>query len=829
MADTNSVSDRVAEAPRAGWQRRGGLFRKFIISMVGLVAFVLIVNGAVETWFIYRGTAASLLGALSEKAESTGRRIELSLSDIERHISWVTRASVAGLDQRRLDHAELLEQVPAIEEIVQVDSSGHEQLRSRRGSFQFNGGVDFSRDPSFVQALGRNVWWSPVYFRGQEPFAFVAMAHLGHRNGVTIAQINLRFLSGFVNASQTGTADSAYLVDQAGRLLAHSDPGQALGADLSGLPQVASAMPTRANAAVTGKDRGGSAVLAAYAPIPQLHAFVFYEQPRSRAFAPVYDMLTRAGFLLALGLLLASAAGTLLARKMVVPIRQLQAGARELGAKEFGHRIDVQTGDEVEELADHFNRMAGQLQESYSGLEQKVEERTRDLAQTISELTVLEETGRAINSSLDLDAVLATILANAVKITQADAGLIYGYDSNSGVLELAQSCGIEPLRADAAHQLRIAGDNGVMSAAIRTGEPVFVPDFSASCYSLENVPLLAGAGAILVVPLAGQDEIVGALAVQSNAGGALTSDKTGLMRTFAHQAVLAIQNARLFREIDRKGRELRTAHDLVQHQAEKLKEQTGQLEAWNQLLEDRVAKQLAEIERIGRLERFLAPQLAQVIASSGEDPSLLASHRREVTVVFCDLRGFTAFTESAEPEEVMRVLREYHASLGEIIFQYEGTLDRFAGDGILILFNDPIPCADHTQRAVRMAVEMRDNIGRLSEKWRGRGHFLGFGIGIALGYATLGQVGFDRRLEYAAVGTVTNLASRLCDEAKPGQIIISQRAFGIVEPWVKAAPIGELKLKGFSRPMAAYEILAWREDAAFPGPSARTPAPTLAM
>jgi class 3 adenylate cyclase len=211
------------------------------------------------------------------------------------------------------------------------------------------------------------------------------------------------------------------------------------------------------------------------------------------------------------------------------------------------------------------------------------------------------------------------------------------------------------------------------------------------------------------------------------------------MQIIAHQSVLTMRNARLFREIDQNGRELTKAHDTVQQQATKLKEQTEQLRSWNRLLEERVAKQLAEIERIGRLQRFLAPQLAQVIASSDENASLLASHRREVTVVFCDLRGFTAFTESTEPEEVMRVLREYHAALGEIIFHYEGTLDRFAGDGILILFNDPIPYPDHTQRAVRMAVEMRDCVGKLSENWRGRGHVLGPGIGIALGYATLGQ------------------------------------------------------------------------------------------
>jgi class 3 adenylate cyclase len=234
---------------------------------------------------------------------------------------------------------------------------------------------------------------------------------------------------------------------------------------------------------------------------------------------------------------------------------------------------------------------------------------------------------------------------------------------------------------------------------------------------------------------------------------------------------------------------------------------------WNRSLEERVEKQLGEIERIRKLERFLAPQVAQLIASSDGHDSLLDSHRREVTVVFCDLRGFTAFTESTEPEEAMAVLREYHAALGELIFRYEGTLDRYAGDGVMILFNAPIEFADHTKRAVKMAVEMRDTIGLLTEKWRNRGHSLGFGLGIALGYATLGQIGFEQRLEYAAIGSVTNLASRLCDEAKANQIVVSRRVFGMVEPWVEAVAIDDLTLKGFNHPVLAVEILRWRDEA----------------
>jgi adenylate cyclase len=249
---------------------------------------------------------------------------------------------------------------------------------------------------------------------------------------------------------------------------------------------------------------------------------------------------------------------------------------------------------------------------------------------------------------------------------------------------------------------------------------------------------------------------------------------------------------------------IKELHDKVQAQSE-------QLSGWNQLLEKRVAEQLAEIERISRLQRFLAPQVAKMIASSdASEAQLASSHRREITVVFCDLRGFTSFTDSSEPEEVMAVLREYHESLGELIFRYEGTLERFLGDGIMIIFNDPLPCPEHTKRAVGLALDMRDQVDRLAKEWRRKGHDLGLGIGIASGYATLGQIGFEHRREYSAIGGVTNLASRLCGEARPSQIVISQRAFGSIETSVEAALIGNLNLKGFNRPIAAYEILRWR-------------------
>lgn len=274
-----------------------------------------------------------------------------------------------------------------------------------------------------------------------------------------------------------------------------------------------------------------------------------------------------------------------------------------------------------------------------------------------------------------------------------------------------------------------------------------------------------------------------------------------LTKPFDHAALVARVRSLL---------RIKELHDTVQAQAMQLREQTEQLSSWNRLLEQRVAEQLSEIQRVGRLRRFLAPQVAQLIASSEDSELLLASHRREVTVVFCDLRGFTAFTEASEPEEVTSVLREYHESLGELIFRYEGTLERFLGDGIMIVFNDPIPCDDHTARAVRLALDMRDEVDSLARQWERRGYDLGFGIGIAAGYATLGQIGFEHRREYTAIGSVINLASRLCDEAQAGQIVIDQRVFIAVEARVEASRIADLTLKGFTRPIVAFEVLSWR-------------------
>jgi class 3 adenylate cyclase len=242
-----------------------------------------------------------------------------------------------------------------------------------------------------------------------------------------------------------------------------------------------------------------------------------------------------------------------------------------------------------------------------------------------------------------------------------------------------------------------------------------------------------------------------------------------------------------------------------------LEEQAAQIAEWNARLETRVTEQVAQIGQMSKLTRFLSPKVSDLIMSGDADDPL-KTRRREITVVFVDLRGFTAFTETAEPEEVMGVLREYHAELGRAIMAHDGTIEHFAGDGVMILFNDPVPVEDHELQAIRMALLMRASMSALAKTWKKRGFALGFGVGIAGGYATIGTIGFEGRLEYGAIGTVTNLAARLCGEAKEDQILISPRILAKVEEHIEVEPVGELSLKGFHRPVLAHNVLRVRPD-----------------
>jgi signal transduction histidine kinase len=546
-------------SPRSWWKR---LFGKYVISFVGLVVILLVVNGGLESWFMYRDTTDLLVKAQSEKADATARRIEQFVSEVERQINWATRASSATPDQRRADYTLLLQQVPAIDRVIHLDGSGKEQLRLTRKELILDSGIDYSDNPRFTQTRGQPVWLSPVYFDGLDPFIAIAMRHSGRNAGSTVAEVNLKFLSNFIDPDQVGKGNEAFVVGPAGRLLADSNSERRPGTDLANLPQVAAMVKPDSKPLEFGNDLDGRSVLSAAAPIPRMRWYVFFEQPLATALQPVYSLLFRTAWLLALGVLLAVLFGVLMARHMVVPIRALQVGAQQLETSDFGHRIDVRTGDEIEDLANHFNRMADQLQGSYSRLEQKVAERTRDLARSVAELKALEEIGRAVASSLNLKSVLATIVTRAVELTHADAGAIYSYDASRDAFELAGTHALAPSFQDAVRAIRIRLDESALGLSAKQRRPICLPDLlTAPNYPLRDLTLSAGFHSVLIIPLLGPEEILGALVLQRRITGDFPASTIDLLRTFADQSVLAMNNARLFREVEEKGRELAIANE----------------------------------------------------------------------------------------------------------------------------------------------------------------------------------------------------------------------------------------------------------------------------
>jgi GAF domain-containing protein len=421
-------------------------------------------------------------------------------------------------------------------------------------------------------------------------------------------------------------------------------------------------------------------------------------------------------------------------------------------------------------------------------------ERTAELTEALEQQTATSEVLQVISSSPgELEPIFATMLEKAVRICDASFGDIYRWEE--GALRLLANHNTPAAFADERRraQHRAPDPNSVTALMLATKTLVHVPDLAGhSSYVEKRSPgavagvELGGIRTFLGVPMLKADELVGILFLNRQSVRPFTGKQIELVQNFASQAVVAIENARLLKE---------------------LRERTEQVLELNQQLEQRVADQVGEIERMGRLRRFLPPQVADLIVASGAEKQL-ESHRREITALFCDLRGFTGFTESADAEDVMALLRDYHAAIGELVIRYSGTLERYAGDGVMVIFNDPVPVENPALQAVLMALELRDALGTLMQTWSRLGHEIGFGIGIAHGFATLGTIGYEGRFDYAAIGTVSNVASRLCDEAKPGQILISPRVLMAVEDAVTVEPVGEFALKGIRRPLAAYNVVA---------------------
>ena len=420
----------------------------------------------------------------------------------------------------------------------------------------------------------------------------------------------------------------------------------------------------------------------------------------------------------------------------------------------------------------------------------------QSLEQQTATANVLDVISR---SAFDLRAVFETVAESSVTLCGADRAFIFQFDGT--LLRMAASYNATPEFAEWVRQNPIhPGRHSGSARAALERKTVHIPDVRADPEYVYGAKDVEAIRTVLGVPILKGDELLGVMMIYHLEVRPFTDNQIALVETFADQAAIAIENVRLFEAEQQRARE--NARLLSE-----LRERTTEVEKLNQQLEARVADQVGEIERMGRLRRFLPPQVADLIVASGTEKQL-ESHRREITALFCDLRGFTGFTETADAEDVMALLRDYHATVGEKIIKYSGTLERYAGDGVMVVFNDPVPVDNPAIQAVLMALEMRDAIGALTETWRRVGHDIGFGIGIAHGFATLGTIGFEGRFDYAAIGTVSNVASRLCDEAKPGQILISPRVLMAVEKAVTVEPVGEFALKGIRRPLAAYNVVA---------------------
>ena len=420
-----------------------------------------------------------------------------------------------------------------------------------------------------------------------------------------------------------------------------------------------------------------------------------------------------------------------------------------------------------------------ELREQVVENQQTIDRLNRDLARKSNDVRIIQQISSEITSTLDLDEVLGIILRAMDRVLGFAHSMILLKDPAADVLRVAATRGY----ADEGAGVQVRFGEGVIGVVGERRKMMRIGNIGASMRYLKSVrarmetagevgpgeapvsmPGLPDAQSQLALPLTVKDRLVGVLVVESRTPNAFDELDEVLLRIVGNQAATAIDNARTYQMV----------------------------------------------EQLGRLKRFFSPQLAELIIRGGADDPL-KTHRREVTVVFLDLRGFTAFAETSEPEELMGVLREYHAEMGKLILAYEGTLERFTGDGMMIFFNDPLPVPDAAERAVRMAVAMRARAAELAVRWHRSGYELDLGIGVAKGFATIGAIGFEGRWDYGAIGTVTNLAARLCGEAKPGQILISPRLLPEVEQLLEVEEVGLLTVKGLARPVKALNIVRLRD------------------
>jgi signal transduction histidine kinase len=560
---------------------RRSLFTKYFLSFVGLVSLVLLVNGAVGSWLAYRQAREAAVLLQAEKAEAAAQRTGQFVAEIERQIGWTTHAqwAIRSIEQRQFDYARLLRQVPAITELVEIDAAGREQLKvSRLAMDVIGGGTDYSAEPRFREALANRIWFSPVYFRKEsEPYLTIAVAHGGRNAGVTVAEVNLKLIWDVISTIKVGQEGYAYVVDRQGRLIAHPDISLVLrNTNLSHLPQVAAALaspnpsPGLKTSETEAVDPMGHGMLSASAPIQRLGWLVFVDLPLGEALAPLYATLSQTVSLLLGGLGLSALAGLLLTRRMVGPIRRLQEGAVRLGRGDLSYRLDVRTGDELERLAEGFNSMAEQIEESQRLLEAKVEERTQALTEALTYQTATGDVLKAISrSTLHLQPVLDTLVATASQLCRADKGFLFQLED--GLYRLKASFGFDqefkryieasPIRPDASGTVvgRTAMERGVLHYDdVTTDER----------YTWTEAYRWGGFRTALGVPLLRDGEPIGVFVLARNHVEPFTGKQIELVTVFADQAVIAIENARLVRELKEQSTALATSVEELKALAE---------------------------------------------------------------------------------------------------------------------------------------------------------------------------------------------------------------------------------------------------------------------
>jgi signal transduction histidine kinase len=564
-----AVAADAPQPPSGSWPGRSGLFRKYLLLFIGLVSAALLINGGIEIVFAYRENQAMLARLQSEKADTAAQRIAQFIGEIERQVGWTTQGQWAAgsVDQRRFDYVRLLRQVPAITELRQLDASGKEQLKvSRLAMDVVASGTDFSRDPLFSDALAHKISFSPVYFRNEsEPYLTIAIAGSGRNPGVTVADVNLKLIWDVIRGLQIGRNGYAYVVDRQGRLIAHPDISLVLrNTSFAMLPQVAAGLremgggtsvplPSGSNTSSSDMKNSGMRMLSAHATLPALGWLVFVVVPRAEALEPLYESAMRTAVVLLAGLVLATLVALFMVRRMVGPIRLLQAGTARIGAGNLDSRIDVRTGDELESLADQFNTMAGQLRQSYSGLERKVAERTEELHESLEYQTAISDVLRVMSQSItDIAPALQTVVEMAVRLCHASQASIFELENGVYRWKVGHGLNAAYREIEAATDITVGSDTLVGRVAA-TGHAVYISDALADPgYGPTNEARIGIVRSMLGIPLLREGVPVGVITIARAVVEAFTDREVEMLTVFADQAVIAIENVRLFREIEDK-------------------------------------------------------------------------------------------------------------------------------------------------------------------------------------------------------------------------------------------------------------------------------------